>query len=187
MKNILNKVLKFFNIVPDDNQKWLLLSMFMNGFLITYASPTLTKSIISELPAEWIAFESLFSALSGLLIGMLWKEKVRSKAISTFQILAMSESIIGCLLCFYLAFVEYNVWTFAIISLVYTNLITSFVGKCIMAFKAKMWNEKDREVYDNNLSIVSSIVCIIGFTAALCLLPSIKIILKFNTKATKFF
>lgn len=46
-----------------------------------------------------------------------------------------------------------------------------------MAFKAKLWVEKEREIYDNNLSIISSIVCIIGFTVALIAMPSLKLAL----------
>ena len=46
-----------------------------------------------------------------------------------------------------------------------------------MAFKAKMWNEKEREIYDNNISIVAGIVCIIGFAMALIIMPSLKVAL----------
>lgn len=44
-----------------------------------------------------------------------------------------------------------------------------------MAFKAKLWLEKEREIYDNNVSIVSGIVCIIGYVFALIALPSLKV------------
>ena len=44
-----------------------------------------------------------------------------------------------------------------------------------MAFKAKLWVEKEREIYDNNVSIVSGIVCIIGYISALIALPSLKV------------
>ena len=43
-----------------------------------------------------------------------------------------------------------------------------------MAFKAKLWIEKEREIYDNNVSIVSGIVCVIGYLLALIALPSLK-------------
>lgn len=44
-----------------------------------------------------------------------------------------------------------------------------------MAFKAKLWIEKDREVYDNNVSIVGGIVCVVGYVFALVALPSLKV------------
>lgn len=44
-----------------------------------------------------------------------------------------------------------------------------------MAFKAKLWVEKEREVYDNNTSIVSGIVCVVGYLFALVALPSLKL------------
>ena len=46
-----------------------------------------------------------------------------------------------------------------------------------MTFKAKLWPEKEREIYDNNFSIVSSITCITGFGMALIVMPSLKIAL----------
>lgn len=151
------------------------MSLVISGFMITYAQPTLLKEIISSLPAQWIAFESSFSAFVGLFIGMIWQRKVRTVAIKYFFYLALTESLCGCLLGLYLCFIEWNVWVFAIASLIYSTLISTFVGKCIMAFKAKLWAEKNREVYDNNASIVSGIVCVIGYLLALIALPPLKV------------
>ena len=172
---MIKKLLGYINIHPDDNQKWLLLSLVISGLLITYAHPTLLKEIISNLPAQWIAFESLAASIAGLLIGVIWKKGVRSKAIKYFLYLAITESMCGCLLGLYLCFINWNVWVYAIASLIYTTIISNFVGKCVMAFKAKLWIEKDREVYDNNVSIVSGIVCVIGYVLALVALPSLKV------------
>lgn len=44
-----------------------------------------------------------------------------------------------------------------------------------MAFKAKLWIEKEREIYDNNASIVSGIVCVVGYLFAILALPSLKL------------
>ena len=173
--NYINKLLDILNIHPDNNQKWLLLSTFFSGLLVTYAAPTITKTIITALPAEWIAFEALFGSLSGLLIGIIWKGNVRDTAIKRFMWLAISESAIGFILAMFLCFIHYNVWVFAIVSLLYTSFISIFVGKCVMAFKPKLWNDKSREIYDNNYSIVSGIVCITGYSLALIVMPSLKV------------
>jgi hypothetical protein len=172
---MVKKILNLLNIHPDANQKWLLISLVISGLLITYAHPTLLKAIISGLPAQWIAFESVVASISGLLIGMIWQGKVRQKAIKYFFYLALIESLCGFILGLYLCFINFNVWIFAIASLIYTTIISSFVGKCIMAFKAKLWIEKEREVYDNNADIVSGIVCVIGYLFALVALPSLKV------------
>lgn len=177
LKTIIKKIFNWLNIKPDENQKYLIASMFFSGLLITYSSPTITKAIISDLPAEWLAIDSLTSSLSALFIGMMWKGKVRERAIKWFFYLTIGESVLGCLLGLYLAFVEYNVWVYAIVSLIYTNFISIFVGKCIMVFRTKLWNEHKREEYDNNASIVSSIVCAIGYICALLFLPSLKVAL----------
>ena len=172
---MVKKILNLINIHSDANQKWLLISLIISGLLITYAHPTLLKAIISGLPAQWIAFQSLAASIAALLMGMIWKGKIREKAIKWFFYLALMESVCGFLLGLYLCFIDFNVWVFAIASLIYTTVISTFVGKCIMAFKAKLWIEKEREVYDNNADIVSGIVCVIGYLFALVALPSLKV------------
>ena len=72
IKQILDKL----NIKTDSNQKWILLSLFISGLLITYTGPVIAKSIITALPAEWIAF--------GLIIGMMWQGRIRRKIIKCF-------------------------------------------------------------------------------------------------------
>ena len=175
MTEIIHKILGTINIHPDKNQKWLLISLLISGLLITYAHPTLLKAIISGLPAQWIAFQSLAASIAALLMGMIWKGKIREKAIKWFFYLALTESICGFILGLYLCFIDFNVWVFAIASLIYTTVISTFVGKCIMAFKAKLWIEKEREIYDNNADIVSGIVCVVGYLFALIALPSLKV------------
>ena len=175
MKQFFNKILKLLNLHPDINQRYILASMFVSGLLVTYASPAITKAIISELPAEWLAFEALFGSACVLFVGMIWKGKTRDFAIKFFLHLAIVESVIVCCLAMYLCFIQYNVWIFAIISLIYTSFISIFVGKCIMVFKSKLYNEKERENYDNNSSIIGSIVSILGYTFALFAMPSLKL------------
>ena len=172
---MIKKLFDIINVHPDENQKYILLSLFFSGLLITYVNPAIVKEIYSKLPAQWIAFDSLSSSIAGLLVGMLWKGNVRHLATRNFMVFAISESLLGCLLAFFLVFIYYNVWIFAIVSLVYSAFITTFVAKCIMAFKAKLWVEKEREIYDNNQSVIAGVVCVIGFTAALLFMPSLKV------------
>lgn len=173
LKKLFSKLLNILNIHADDNQKWLLWSMFFSGLLATYVSPQISKSVITQLPAEWIAFEALFSSVVALILGMIWKGKFRHNIIQYFIIFCICECLAGFLMAMYLVFIHYNVWVLAITELIYGNFICSLVGKCIMAFKTKLWPEKEREIYDNNLSIVSGITCIIGFAIALIMMPSL--------------
>lgn len=46
-----------------------------------------------------------------------------------------------------------------------------------MAFKAKLWIEREREIYDNNQSVILGFVCVIGFSLALFFMPSLKLAL----------
>jgi len=175
--NIISKILTLLNIHADNNQKWLLISMFFSGLLTTYVSPQISKSVITQLPAEWIAFEALFSSIVGLIIGITWKGKFRHNIIQYFIIFCICECLAGFVMAMYLVFINYNVWVLAITQLIYCNFICTLVSKCIMAFKAKLWVEKEREIYDNNAQIVTGIVCIFGYLLAIIALPSLKLAL----------
>ena len=170
----MNKILNLLNLKLDNNQTYIFLSMFVCGLLITYISPVIIKDIYSKLPSSWIAFESLVGSISGLLLSIVWKNNIRRGAIKRFMLLVIAESICGVVLCSYLLFVEYNIWVLAISQLVYTTFITGFIGKCIMVFQSKLWNNKSRENYDNNSSIISGITCILGYSLAMFFEPSIK-------------
>lgn len=165
----------FVNIHADKNQRWILIYGGVSTLLITYTSPILTKTIVTELPPEWLAFESMAMSVATLLIGMSWQGKVREKAIRWFLWLTIAESTLAFTLSLYLSLVEFNVWTYAITSLIYTSLVTVFIDKCIMYFKSRLWIERDRELYDNNNSIVGGITCIVGYLMALLFMPSLKV------------
>ena len=46
VKKICKKILTILNIHADDNQKWLLWSMFFSGLLATYVLPQISKTVI---------------------------------------------------------------------------------------------------------------------------------------------
>jgi hypothetical protein len=71
-------------------------------------------------------------------------------------------------------FVNYNVWIFAILTLFYSSIITTFIGKCIMMFQSKLWNGKEREMYDNTASIARNAVAMVGFALAILAMPSLQ-------------
>lgn len=173
MKEIVKKILNVINVHPDDNQKWLLLSWFFAGLLATYASPAITKAVVSTLPAEWIAFQAVFSSVVSLVLGMIWKNNFRRNIIHYFTIFCITECTIGFLMAMYLVFVDMNIWVLAITELIYGNFVCTLVAKCVMAFKAKLWQDSEREIYDNNFSIISGITCIGGFGFALIAMPSL--------------
>lgn len=170
----MNKILNILNLKLDRNQVYIFLSMFVCGLLSTYIFPVIIKDIYSKLPSSWIAFESLVGSVSGLLISVAWKNSIRYGAIKRFMGLVIAETICGAVLCAYLLFIDYNIWVLAVSQLVYTTFVTSFVGKCIMVFKSKLWNNESREQYDNNASIIAGLTCILGYSLAMFFEPSIK-------------
>jgi hypothetical protein len=140
---LFKRLLDFFNIHPDKNQRWTLSTLFIVGLLDAYVGPAISKAWVTELPAEWLAFQSLVYSVVGLFIGMIWKGWVRRKAIQWFTVLCVIESAAGFCVGMWLCFVEYNVWVLAIACLLYGTLVSEFIGKCLMTFRPKLWNEPE--------------------------------------------
>lgn len=173
MLRFLNLFKNMLNIQVQENQVYLLFSSAISGLIYTYSNPPIVKEIISKLPAEYISFEGAWFCLSALIVGAIWKNRARKFAIRFFVCIALSESIGFFILSSYLVFVNYNVWVFAIMTLLYSSVITTFVGKCIMMFQSKLWNGKEREMYDNTNSIFRNGVAMIGFAIAILYMPSL--------------
>ena len=173
MKYVFDILKRIFNIQIQENQEFLLFSSAISGLIYTYSNPPIVKEIISKLPAEYISFEGAWFCMSALTIGALWKNRTREFAMKFFTWLALTESIGSFLLAFYLVFVRYNVWVFAILTLLYSSIVTTFIGKCIMMFQSKLWNGKQREMYDNTSSIFRNGVAMIGFAIAILDMPSL--------------
>ena len=167
------KILNLFNLKLDNNQKYIVVSLILCSLLCSYISPVIIKDIYTKLPSEWIAFESLVGSISGFLISIFWRDTIRKQVIKKFLTLVIGETVCGILVCAYLLLIDYNIWVLAIAQLIYTTFITSFVCKCIMVFKSKLWNNKDRETYDNNIEIVSCLTSILGYLIAILAEPDI--------------
>ena len=167
------KILNSFNLKLDSNQQYIVVSLILCNLLCSYISPVIIKDIYTKLPSEWIAFESLVGSISGFLISIFWRDTIRRQAIKKFLTLVIGETVCGILVCAYLLLIDYNIWVLAIAQLIYTTFITSFVCKCIMVFKSKLWNNKDRETYDNNIEIVSCLTSILGYLIAILAEPNI--------------
>ena len=146
---------RVFNIQVQENQGFLLFSSAISGLIYTYSNPPIVKEIISKLPAEYISFEGAWFCMSALVIGAIWKNKTREFAMRFFTWLALAESIGSFLLACYLVFVNYNVWVFAILT-------------------SKLWNGKEREMYDNTASIARNAVAMIGFALAMLAMPTLQ-------------
>ena len=94
------------------------------------------------------------------------------KALKAFTFFCAAESICGCMLGLYLAFVEYNPIVFAWASCTYSNLITTFVCKVIDRSKNTLWIEGDRDNYNRNSELVSGLVSLAALVVAVFVAPT---------------
>lgn len=165
---------KALNIRVQKNQGLLLACSTVTGFLFCYVSAPLQKEVVSKLPAEFLSFQSLWWCFSALLVGVMWKGRLRMAAIRNFAVLAIAESLAAFALAMYLVFIRYNVWVYAVCSLLYSSIVSIFVGKCVMCFESLLWSGRQREDFDNTNSVVRGIVNCLGFGIALLVMPPLK-------------
>ena len=177
MKNLWTKLLKLLNINLQPHQAIPATSYFFTLLLHSYFFPVLMKTSISELPAQWLSFETVWCCVASLVVGIMWKGKFRAAAVKWFAALAIAESACGFSLGMWLAFVQWNVWVYAIFSLLYVSIISLTISRCIMVFKTKLWNEKSRELHDNTQSIIGDIALCVGGVLAIVACPPLKLAL----------
>ena len=151
------------------------MSSSVSGLIYTYTHPVIVTATISNLPERYISLEALWFCVSAMIIGAIWKGCVREKAIKYFTYIATIESLAAFSLGCYMAFVNWNVWVFAISSALYLSIVSQFIGKCVMAFKASLWIEKEREDFDNTSSIISNTIAMIGFMIATIAMPKLEV------------
>ena len=174
---MIQKIFNFFNIQLQPYQGPLALSMFISVLLHAYFSPVICKTAITELPSQWLAFEGVWCCTASLLIGMVWKGSFRTLALKSFIWFAIAETIAGVVLAMWLVLVTWNVWVYSIFSLLYVSLVSLTIGRCVMVFKTKIWNEKSRELHDNTAAVVRDLALIIGGIAAMLFCPSLQLAL----------
>ena len=170
-------IFKFLNINLQPHQHLPAASYFVSLLLHSYYGPMLVKTSISELPPQWLSFETVWCCISSLLIGICWKGKFREIAVKWFAILASIESICGFSLGMWLAFIGWNVWLYAVFSLMYASVVSLTINRCIMVFKTKLWNDKSRELHDNTQSVIGDIALCLGGIAAIVACPSLTVAL----------
>ena len=64
---------------------------------------------------------------------------------------------------------------YAIGSLIYTSAVSVLLSRVIIAFKAVLFKEKEREEFDNDFQLACSISSLIGFGLALIYPPSLTV------------
>jgi uncharacterized protein YacL len=148
---------------------------FISDILICIGWPTIHKVCIELLPTRYLAFEQLAISFFLILFCSLWKKDTfREKSINIFYYLSLFELISGMVLAFLMS-IWFNVWVYAIGSLIYTSAISVLLSRIIIAFKAALFKEKDREDFDNDYQLTSSISSLIGCGLALIYPPSLTI------------
>lgn len=148
----------------DNTSGVLLLFAFIDYIMLALAYPAIRKVTGELLPARYFAIEGILSCACGLLVCMSWNsKKFRKFSFKIFKGLAFAEIIafasIG--ISMYLWF---NIWVFAIGTLITQCIICVFMARILNSFRVAIFPDREREFYDNNMHIVSSVSYLLGLT-----------------------
>lgn len=148
------------------NKQILIIFRFFPDIMIGIGWATIHKVCVELLPTQWLSFEQLAISLFLILICSLWKnDNFRDKSIKLFLLISILEMLCGMLLTISMA-IEFNVWIYAIGSLIMVSLISVLLSRIEIAFKAKLFNNRDRENFDNDMELACSTSSLIGFGIA---------------------
>ena len=159
------------------NKNILILFHFFPDILIGIGWASIHKTCVELLPTQWLSFEQLSISLFLILACTLWKnDKFRANTIKIFQYLSIFEIAIGILLAVLMIF-SFNVWVYAIGSLALTGLVSVFLTRAEIAFKSKLFADRERENFDNDMELACSASSLIGFAIATVLPVSLNVAL----------
>ena len=154
------------NCIEWNNKNILIAFHFFPDVLIGIGWATIHKVCVELLPTQWLSFEQLMLSAFLILACSLWKnDKFRENSIKIFLYLSIFEMVSGMIIAFSMA-VWFNVWIFAIGSLIYTGAVSILLSRVETAFKAKLFKERNREDFDNDMQLACSLSSLIGFGIA---------------------
>ncbi len=148
----------------DNTSGVLLLFAFIDSLMLALAYPAIRKVTGDMLPTRYFAIEGILSCACGLLVCMSWNsKKFRRFSFGIFKGMAFAEILVfACIgVSMYLWF---NIWVFAIGTLITQCIICVFMGRILNSFRVAIFPDREREFYDNNMHIVSSISYLLGLT-----------------------
>ena len=154
------------NCIEWNNKNILIAFHFFPDVLLGIGWASIHKVCVELLPAQWLSFEQLMLSVFLIIACSLWKnDKFRDKSLSIFLYLSIFEMISGMILAFSMA-VWFNVWIFAVGSLIYTGAISILLNRVEVSFKSKLFNNRGRENFDNDMELACSLSSLIGFGIA---------------------
>lgn len=160
LKNLCNKCIEW------NNKNILIAFHFFPDVLLGIGWASIHKVCVEQLPTQWLSFEQLMLSAFLILACSLWKnEKFRQNSLNIFLYLSIFEMLSGMILAFSMA-VWFNVWVFAIGSLIYTGVISILLNRVEISFKSKLFNNRAREDFDNDMQLATSLSSLIGFGIA---------------------
>ena len=154
------------NCIEWNNKNILIAFHFFPDVLLGVGWASIHKVCVELLPTQWLSFEQLMLSVFLIIACSLWKnDKFREKSLKIFLYLSIFEMISGMILAFSMA-VWFNVWIFAIGSLIYTGAVSILLHRVEVSFKSKLFNYRDRENFDNDMELACSLSSLIGFGIA---------------------
>lgn len=154
------------NCIEWNNKNILIAFHFFPDVLLGVGWASIHKVCVELLPTQWLSFEQLMLSVFLIIACSLWKnDKFREKSLKIFLYLSIFEMISGMILAFSMA-VWFNVWIFAIGSLIYTGAVSILLNRVEVSFKSKLFNYRDREDFDNDMELACSLSSLIGFGIA---------------------
>lgn len=159
------KIRKIFKDI-EKTQAILLTCVFVDTILQSLAYPMIRKTTGELLPSRYFAIEGIVCSVSIIIACALWNSKgFRKFSFKIYTTLAVIESIAWLSLGVTMYF-HFNVWIFAIGSLLCVSVISVYIARIINSFRVALFPDRKREFYDNNVRLVDCISGLIGLGIA---------------------
>lgn len=146
-------------------QKLLLLAFFIEDFFVSWGYPAFYRAVMPLITERVLAMSTIVSCASGIIICQIWN-KYSDKLIFKYMYFNIFELLLNIIMVT-VAIITKNYFIYYIVDIIVASFITRQLVCAHTKIKSILLLGKDREIFDNNSSIVSNCAVLIGSTIAL--------------------
>ena len=154
----------------------LIKSIFFSTVFYSIAYPNIQKCLMDAINSKLIAINNIIICISTILIGNLWN-KYKDKLFNYYLYFLISEALLYIIVMSIVIINNHLICYYILDTLIFSTISRNILigGNTLKAIKYK--DKNNRNKYDNNVQIYSSIATLLG--SSICLLTNLSLTVSF--------
>lgn len=140
----------------------LVLSSFISGLFYALAYPTIITKLISEVGSKIVSFNAICISIAGIFIPIMWN-KYSDTIYKKYGYLFIVETITYSIICVCVILNIISIKSYYILDTILFCIVSKNIICGNNKLKVLRYKDKERETFDNNISLVGDASSLVGF------------------------